>query len=444
MSGQRLNPISWTEGMFLRPQHLQHHDLALQQRIDYYLSAIDPFHWGVRDLLLNEEALSEHRVEILRLDAVLPGGTIVRYPGSAVVEAREFDPDQQAVDVHIGVRRLSAAEPHSAPSGNGTREVRYKVVSENLPDLQRGGSEAPIDVLVPNVRVFLSGEETELDTHESLLLARVVATGEVKVPFALSRTYAPPLLALQACTHLDEEVRQVVSQLAAKVAVIATGSEAFSLSELPRMIMRYTLARMTPVIRHLLSTGATRPFELYTALVETAAALSAFREKEVPSLPPYAHDDLYSCYHQLLELIDVHLEEVAPTFRELKLEFDPAGQFYVTKELTVADVDPRNQLTLSIGANMDSKELVGWVEEKGKAGSAGSIPGMVKVSLAGLRLAHLPGPPTTISGPGGAEFWKIEPHGNPWNKVREEFTFGISLGPLTDADVRLFISSDGA
>jgi len=32
------------------------------------------------------------------------------------------------------------------------------------------------------------------------------------------------------------------------------------------MWMRYTLSRMTPVLRHLLATGVTRPFDLYTAL----------------------------------------------------------------------------------------------------------------------------------------------------------------------------------
>ena len=443
MNDQRLNPIAWTEGMFLRPHHLQHHDVALQQRIDYYLRAIDPFHWGVRDVLINEEALSEHRFEILRLDAVLPGGTIIRYPGSAVVETREFDPERKSVDAHIALRRLSPAEAHSAPLDNGGKDVRYKVSSETVPDLQRVGAEAPVEVLLPNVRVFLSGEEQELDTHESLLLARVDATGEVKVPFALSRGYAPPLLALQAWAPLDEEVRQIVAQLAAKVAVISTGTEAFSLSELPRMIMRYTLARMTPVLRHLLSTGATRPFELYTALVETAAALAAYTSREVPTLPTYQHEDLYTCYHELLELIDLHIQEVAPTFREFKLEFDRAGQFYATRELSVGDVDPRNQFTLSVGAHMDSEELVQWLDEKAKAGSARSIPGMVTIALPGLRLQHLPGPPTTISGPAGAEFWKVEPHGPPWSKVREEFTFAVSLGPLTDADLRLFVVSSG-
>lgn len=441
MTDQRLNPIAWAEGMFLRPHHLQHHDVALARRLEFYLRAIDPFHWGVRDLLINEEALSEHRVEILRLEAVMPGGTIVRYPGEALVETRDFDPDQQELDVHIGVRRFSASEANSAPLDNGVKDVRYKVRSQTLPDLQRGGFEAPVDVLVPNVRVFLSGEEDELDAHESLKLARVVATGDVKDPFALSRTYAPPLLSVQASPPLDEEVRKIVAQLAAKVSVIATGTEAFSLSELPRMVMRYTLARISPVLRHLLSTGATRPFELYTALVEAAGALGAYHLKEAPELPAYDHENLYTCYRQLLEFIDVHLEEVAPTFREFKLEYDAAQKFFVTRELSVQDVDPRNQYTLSVKAEMDSKELVSLVDEKGKAGSAKSVPGMVTMAVKGLRIEHLPGPPTTISGPSGAEFWKVEPHGNQWSRVRDEFTFGLSLGPLRDADVRLFVVS---
>ncbi len=74
----RLNPVAWTEGMFLRPQHFQHHDLYVEERLRYHLDRMHPFHWGVRELKVNEDALAEHGFEVLQLDGVLPDGTIVR------------------------------------------------------------------------------------------------------------------------------------------------------------------------------------------------------------------------------------------------------------------------------------------------------------------------------------------------------------------------------
>ena len=106
MSDEKLNSIAWTEGMFLRPQHLQLHDEALQDQLDHHLRAIDPFHWGVREWKLNQKALGEGRIEILELELVLKGGVIIRYPGNAVVETREFGLDSDALDLYVGVRDL--------------------------------------------------------------------------------------------------------------------------------------------------------------------------------------------------------------------------------------------------------------------------------------------------------------------------------------------------
>ena len=78
MASGRLNPVAWTEGMFLRPQHFQQHDLYLEERLRYHLQSMNPYHWGVRRLSVNEDQLTANKFEIQQLEAVMPGGTIVR------------------------------------------------------------------------------------------------------------------------------------------------------------------------------------------------------------------------------------------------------------------------------------------------------------------------------------------------------------------------------
>jgi type VI secretion system protein ImpJ len=446
MASQKVNPIAWTEGMFLRPQHLQQHDLYVQDRLTDHLRTVDPFHWGIRELVIDTEALSDHRIEVVRLDAVLRDGTVLRVPGNAVIESREFDPAVQSVDVHVGIRRLDLNEANSAPIDNGARDVRYKVRSQSVPDLNRGGSEASVDVLVPNVRMFLTGEELELETHETLHIARVDAVGDLKQPFALAREYAPPLLTLQAFAPLDEEVGSILSQLAAKVRVVAGRTATIAVADLPRMYMRYTLSRMTPVLRHLLSTGSTHPFTLYTALIETAGGLAAFALDEVPEFRPYSHEDLYPCFHELLTFIDRHLEEVLPMrFKELRMEYDRAEgkQYYVTNDLSVELADPRNVFFVGIKAPIDSKELHALVKESGKAGAAKEMWTLRQFSQDGLRIDPLPAAPTDIAAPTGFEWFRVEAASNDrsWSIVRQEFTFALSLSKLESADVRLYVVS---
>src|SRR4030095_11362250 len=136
MTQGRLNAIAWSEGMCLRPHHLQHHDQWSEARLNYHLRAIDPFHWGVRSFEVDEAALADHRIVVLHLDAVLPGGHIVRYPnGNAVVQSREFDPQIQKLGVYLGVRNLRSTEPNSAREGEDARQARTLVRTEAGPGL---------------------------------------------------------------------------------------------------------------------------------------------------------------------------------------------------------------------------------------------------------------------------------------------------------------------
>jgi type VI secretion system protein ImpJ len=434
------HPIAWLEGMFLRPQHLQQRDEFEDARLRDAVRSLDPFHYGVRALELNEAALSDHRFEILRLEAILPGGLTLRYPGNCTLETREFDPAAESVDVYLAVRRVTSGEPQSAPAESGARDVRYRVKSDEVPDLNRGANPAPVEFLVPNARLFLGGEKLEIEQHDAFRIARVAATGELKRPFALAADHAPPLLALQASGLLDGEVAKVVSQLAARMRVVAGRTSTIAIADLPRMWMRYTIARMTPVLRHLLSTGATRPFDLYGALVETAGALAAFSQQEIAELPSYDHENPYPCFHELLAFIERELEGALPDrFTELEMRHDRTA--YTTKELSRELVEPRNHFFVAIKAAVDAAELVEMVRTVGKLAAREELPSIKMLNLAGLKLEPLPAAPTEIAARVGFLYWKVEPHGKLWNRVREDCTLGLSLGNLENADVRLYVVS---
>lgn len=445
MSQGRLNAIAWSEGMFLRPHHLQHHDQWSAARLNYHLRAIDPFHWGVRSFELDEGALSDHRIVVLHLDAVLPGGHVVRYPnGNAVVQSREFDPQIQKLGVYLGVRNLRATEPNSAHQGEDARDARTVVRTEELPDLERGGFTAPVEVSDWNVRMIFEGEE-DLELHESFRLGEVIATGELSKPFKMSTSCAPPLLALQGFPPLYDEIATIVSQIAGKVRVVAARTETVSTLDLPRMWMRYTLARMTPVLRHLLSTGETRPFDLYTTLIETAGALAAFRFPEAVDLPIYRHDDLSACFHELIEFLAVQLEETLPVrFRELELPFDSERKHYATSQLNTETADPRNTFFLGVKAppNITKDELLAMMT-RAKASSIKGVKQLEILQRDGLAIEKLPGAPLEITSRAGFEYFKIDSAGPWWKRVKDEFTFAISVGKLENAELKLYVVLPG-
>jgi type VI secretion system protein ImpJ len=285
----------------------------------------------------------------------------------------------------------------------------------------------------------LSGEENALEQHQTIKIAEIEATGKTKQPFAIWPQYAPPLLAVQAHGLLLDELQQLVSQMAGSARIVAGRTTTIAVGDLDKVYMRYTLARMTPLLQHLLETGETKPYPLYSALIETAGALSCFRLQEVAELPRYDHKDVYRCFHELIQIIRANLEAEPYRFREFELTFDPSKSAYATTELNTDDVDPRNIYYLAVKADMDSQELRQLVAEHGKASSKSGVTFLEEFKVSGLRIEQLLAAPTEIAGPPGFEYFKLDPHGDHWNKIRDEFTFALSLGKLESADARLYV-----
>ncbi len=435
----KMNPVAWSEGMFLRPQHFQQHDLQADARLRYHLHALDPFHWGVRDLAFDEEALAESRIVVVRLEAVLRDGTVLRVPGNATIEPRTFTSGVDRLDVHLALRSWSVQDANVVDDGD--RAARHRVVSTELPDLNRGGPPTPVEVLEPNLRLLLSGEENELGLYETLKIAVIEATDDSKRPYALARSFTPPLLAMQASPLLMEELTKITSQVAARVRAAAAMTRTFSVESVPRLFMRYTLARTAPLLRHLVSTGETPPFALYTALVELAGALGSYRLEEAVELPTYDHENPYLCFKQLMDFIAGELDRLAPeNFHKLPLALDPTSQAYVTKALNLQMVDPRNAVYLAVKAPLEQQALSELVVQQGKASSQKGVAPLVKFAVPGLPLERLSGPPSEIEALPGYLYFRVDARAREWAKVRDDMSFALHLGKLQNASVVLYVA----
>ena len=168
--------------------------------------------------------------------------------------------------------------------------------------------------------------------------------------------------------------------------------------------------------------------------------------QEPAELPSYKHDDLFACYAELLNFIDTHLGGAVPDrFSEEKLEIQVVGnrRLYATKALSAEQVDPRNHFFLGIKSQIETQKLIDLVAETAKAASIDELGSVMMMNLDGLTIDHLPGAPTEIASKTGYEYFRIDPHGNLWKRIQNEFTFAISLGNLDNADVSLYVVSHG-
>jgi predicted component of type VI protein secretion system len=65
---------------------------------------------------------------------------------------------------------------------------------------------------------------------------------------------------------------------------------------------------------------------------------------------------------------------------------------------------------------------------------------IVKFNVPGLPLERLPGAPAEIESMAGYFYFRVDPHGKEWAKVRDEFSFALHLGKLENASVFLYVA----
>ena len=78
---KQLQPVIWTKGTFLTPQHLQTQDRFIEDTLNFRLQALKFCAWGFSELVINQEMLSRRSAGGLARLGHFSRWFAVRHPG---------------------------------------------------------------------------------------------------------------------------------------------------------------------------------------------------------------------------------------------------------------------------------------------------------------------------------------------------------------------------
>ena len=130
----RHDPVMWSEGLLLSPQHLQQWDRYVKHYVTERSRATQGFDWGLTSLELDEEALRNGRIALKVASGVLPDGTPFSMPDDhplppARALENDFDAKTDSIIVHLGVPVARPGRPGlgkaNGAGGPAPRTRRY-------------------------------------------------------------------------------------------------------------------------------------------------------------------------------------------------------------------------------------------------------------------------------------------------------------------------------
>ena len=419
-----MQPVLWTKGVLLSPQHFQTQDRYLEDLLEFQLSSLAASPWGFRRLEIDREALASGSFALTTAVGILPDGLLFDLPGSESApqpKALEgaFAQDQQWLDVYLGAPAYHDGG-RNVSGLNRDRDARYRVEELLLRDEITGQSERPIQVARRNFRFLFGGES--LEGTSALHVARVTksATGD----YQLDPQFVPPLVDILASGHLMSIARRLTEILAAKSTTLASGRRQknqslaeFGVADVASFWLLYTINSALPELRHIFETRRGHPIELYRAMLALAGSLTTFSGTVHPrDLPAYEHDQLSTCFNTL----DVQLRELLETVVPATMVTLPMTLVQPSVYATALDEErylAAPQLYLAITVEGRSTDVAARGPHLLKVSAASQLDTLIRQALPGITLTHVPNPPSAVSMKLNYHYFLLQKSGQAWEAV---------------------------
>src|SRR5579872_5927028 len=126
---KHLQPVLWSKGTFLTPQHLQLQDKFLEDSLTFRIQALNFCAWGFLELVLDQELLADGQLAVSRASGIFPDGLPFEIPGADLPPASKslkefFEPGMRDLDIWLAVPDYRTNGLNVAGLGR-TTDARY-------------------------------------------------------------------------------------------------------------------------------------------------------------------------------------------------------------------------------------------------------------------------------------------------------------------------------
>jgi type VI secretion system protein ImpJ len=444
---KQLQPVLWTKGTLLTPQHLQLQDRYLEDSLTFRVQALKVFSWGFSELLVNQPLLGEGQLAISRAAGIFPDGLPFEIPGPDQAPpsralAEIFGPDDRALDFYLTVPDFKEKGLNVAGPGRHAGS-RYLAEIATVRDDNTGMTEQPVQIARKNLRLFSDFESREGSSALRMVRIEKTDTGG----FRLDPRFVPPLLDVRADDFLAGLVNGLLEILSAKSTQLSGSRRQrnqsladFTNADIANFWLLYTVNSNIPVLSHLLQGQRCHPQELFATLTNLGAALTTFSTTIRPrDLPLYDHTNLGKVFADLDEKLRILLETVVPS-NVVALPLKPVSS---TVYATAIDQDKylaNTRMYLSIAAEAPDDAIIRQVPRLVKICSATHIDQLVSNALPGVQLTHLPTPPSAIPIKVKHQYFSLNQAGAAWETIGRSRNFAAYVpADLANPQMELLI-----
>lgn len=446
-----LSSIVWSEGMYLGPHHFQAQNRYFEDSVSFATQALWYAAYGFTGYAVDPEALRNGTVALTHAHGIFSDGLVFDIPESdAAPEPRSiadlFPPTRDWLIASLAVPRRKSDGQNVVLEAENKGQVRFMSAPTTICDENTGRDEKPVQVGRKNIRLCFDVESSE--DMELLPVARIKR--DTSGQFVCDPTYIPPCLRLTASEALMMLLRRLIEILEEKSATLlrehATQGKfqaGMSAREVTSFWFLHTINAGLGPLRHLFFSKRGHPEELFREMSRLAGSLCTFSVDSTPrDLPTYNHREADASFYALDEHIRLHLEIIIPS-KAISIPLHPVRKYFYEGEVTDSRATQRSRWLLGIHSPLGEADLIKKTLTVLKFCSAKFVPELMKRALPGMKMTHLPVPPSAISPKVAFEYFSIEAAGPCWDHIVQTRQVGIYVpGEIPNPELELLVIID--
>lgn len=425
------NPVVWSEGLFVKPQHFQQTTRYLEHCIN--VRGGSRYGYGFTELELNQEFLAFGKIAIIRARGVMPDGTPFDIPHDQPPPAPLSIPDasaaNQTVYLTLPLRSDGTGQVRWPDSYGNTR---YLLCSEDVRDTHsHQGNHAPLDLAVANLQLAL--ERDDRSAFTSLALGRVLdlrPDGSLLMDpgFYITGLY---LNAIRPLAHFMEEIASLMHERAKSIAQRIGSPGQSGVADFTDFSLLQALNRWQHRFRHLARDPDVRPLDAYLACGQASGELATCIDESrlAPEFPAYQHDNPKNTFLMLEQTLRRLLGTVLQS-RAVSLPLVKQAQGILTAQVNDGSLMDSADFILAVHARMPLEKMRQLFLQQSKVASQEKLAELIRLQLPGIPLSALPVAPRHLPFHAGFTYFQLDRSAANWQKLMpkgaKSFGFHIS------------------
>ncbi|MEX2366545.1 MAG: type VI secretion system baseplate subunit TssK, partial [Pseudohongiellaceae bacterium] len=298
-----LRKVVWAEGVFLGQQHFQAWDRYQFHTQNLRARWQQPYGWGVGQLVWDEAALLNGRLDLVVCQALLPDGRVVDYrretDGPVFIDLTRHE--QDSLTICLMIPRNDLADTITGYE-TGSRLTGWTSEYTDVEDVYDPGRRREVLLAQPNLKL-----KPDFQAQDNVVAVPVaIVNRRYDSEYQLDETFVPPLLQVGSAAPVKHLVTNLVDLLQTQHRSLQERRlklgdlSSMTATELADYLLQAELVSALTELRTFEQHPQQSPFELYKVLLRYHDRLALqLMPEAVPSAIRYQHEQLTQTFASL-------------------------------------------------------------------------------------------------------------------------------------------------